>query len=179
MIKRLKRIRDFLLREVTERFRLTTNCQNKDVQEKKCQKSGGIGRKACSKRMLNFSNLQSTDTYTSLDLHNRFQSKHCRCFFCFFSFFFWTALGLHCVCEHSLVVARWVYSLAGCVGFLLDWFSCCGLWALGAWVSAVVVHGLSCPRHVETSWVRDATGFPCIGRQILNHWTTGKVQGGC
>ena len=51
--------------------------------------------------------------------------------------------------------------------------------------SIVVVNGLSCPVsrgmglaslcHVESSWTRDRTRVPCIGRWILNHWTTGEV----
>ena len=32
------------------------------------------------------------------------------------------------------------------------------------------------PRHVESSQTRDWTRDPCIGRQILNHWTTREAQ---
>ena len=35
--------------------------------------------------------------------------------------------------------------------------------------------GLVAPRHVESSQTRDRTCVPCIGRRILNHWTTRKV----
>ena len=31
------------------------------------------------------------------------------------------------------------------------------------------------PQHMESSWTRDLTCVPCIGRQILNHWTTREV----
>ena len=31
-------------------------------------------------------------------------------------------------------------------------------------------------QHVGYSWTRDRTQVPCIGRQILNHWTTRQVQ---
>ena len=31
---------------------------------------------------------------------------------------------------------------------------------------------LLAPRHVESSWTSDQTCVFCIGRQILNHWTT-------
>jgi len=31
------------------------------------------------------------------------------------------------------------------------------------------------PRHVGSSQTRDQTRVPCIGRQILNHWTTREV----
>ena len=30
--------------------------------------------------------------------------------------------------------------------------------------------GLTAPQHVESSWTRDWTHVPYIGRQILNHW---------
>ena len=32
--------------------------------------------------------------------------------------------------------------------------------------------GLVAPWHVESSQTRDRTHVPCIGRQILNHWTS-------
>ena len=38
--------------------------------------------------------------------------------------------------------------------------------------------GFSCPRHVGSSWTRDQTCVPCIGRQILIHWTTKEVHTG-
>ena len=31
------------------------------------------------------------------------------------------------------------------------------------------------PLHVESSWTRDGTHVPCIGRWILNHWTSREV----
>ena len=53
---------------------------------------------------------------------------------------------------------------------------CCSLWVLellrssscDAWI-------LSCLRHVESSQTRDQTPVPCIGRQILIHYTTKEV----
>ena len=42
---------------------------------------------------------------------------------------------------------------------------CCGAPALER-------TGLIAPWLVESSWTRDWTHVPCIGRQILNHWTT-------
>ena len=37
--------------------------------------------------------------------------------------------------------------------------------------------GSAAPRHVESSQSRDHwTRAPCLGRRILNHWTTGKSQ---
>ena len=42
-------------------------------------------------------------------------------------------------------------------------------------VSEVVVHRLSRPMHVGSSWIRSGTHVSCIGRQILNPWTTRDV----
>ena len=41
-----------------------------------------------------------------------------------------------------------------------------------AWAWGVGAHGLSCLRHVESSQTTDRIRVPCIGMQILNHWTT-------
>ena len=41
--------------------------------------------------------------------------------------------------------------------------------------SGVVVPDLVAPLHVESSWTRDRTCVPCIGTQVLNHWTVRKV----
>ena len=46
---------------------------------------------------------------------------------------------------------------------------------VGTWVSVVVEHRLSCLQHVGSSWIRDRTCVPCIGRPIRNHWTTREV----
>ena len=35
--------------------------------------------------------------------------------------------------------------------------------------------GLVAPWQVESSQTRDQTRVPCLGRQILNHWTTREV----
>ena len=48
-----------------------------------------------------------------------------------------------------------------------------GLWSTD---SVAVVHGLSCPQHVESSQTRDQTHVLCVGRQTLNHQTTRQVQ---
>ena len=68
-------------------------------------------------------------------------------------------------------------------------FSSCKAWARGAWHQRLQLtgckHGLSscvwhmhlvALRHVESSWTRDQTHVPCIGRQILIHCTTREVQ---
>ena len=35
--------------------------------------------------------------------------------------------------------------------------------------------GLDALQRVESSWTRDQTPVPCIGRWILYHWTTREV----
>ena len=39
---------------------------------------------------------------------------------------------------------------------------------MGSWSTRALV----APWHVESSQTKDQTNVPCIGRQILNHWTT-------
>ena len=77
--------------------------------------------------------------------------------------FFLTALSLcHCT---------WAFSICGQPGLLLlqstgsrmcrlQW-----LWFMGS----------VAPQHVESSQTRDLAHVPCIGRQVLNHWTTREV----
>ena len=47
-----------------------------------------------------------------------------------------------------------------------------GLWQTGL---VVVALGLVAPQQVGSSQTRDRTHVPCIGRQILNRWTTREV----
>ena len=85
-------------------------------------------------------------------------------------------------------VVAWAFSSCGEWGLLSSCgtrashcagVSSCGAQALGtqalvvvACGSAVVVPGLSCSLHVESSQTRDRTCVSCTGRQILNHWAT-------
>ena len=58
-------------------------------------------------------------------------------------------LGLHCLCEISLVGASGGYSPLGCRGFSLGGFLCFGAQPLGTWASTVAAHHLSscgCPK---------------------------------
>ena len=41
--------------------------------------------------------------------------------------------------------------------------------------SVAVAPDLVASLHVESSWTRDRNCVPCIGTQILNHWTVRKV----
>ena len=63
-----------------------------------------------------------------------------------------------CVCGFSLQRLLLLWSTGSrCVGF-----SSCSM-------------GLAASSHVESFWARGWTHVPCIGRRILNHWTTKKV----
>ena len=74
--------------------------------------------------------------------------------------YFWLCLVFVAVCGHSLVAAGGDYSLAVARGL-----SNCG------WLSC----GLITARHVQSFRTRDRTHVPCIGKQILHHWTTREV----
>ena len=54
-------------------------------------------------------------------------------------------------------------------------FSCYGARALATWAWQLWFVGLVASGHVASSQTRDRTSVPCIGRQILNHWTTREV----
>ena len=86
-------------------------------------------------------------------------------------------------CGLSLVVASRGCSSLQSTGFSLWWllllqgtgsrcwgFSSCGSWAQQLWLT-----GLGALRHVESSQTRFPTPVPCIGRQILKHWTSREV----
>ena len=76
-------------------------------------------------------------------------------------------------------------TLLRCAGFSLRWllllrstgsrhtgFSSCGTQAQQLWRM-----GLVALQHVASSWTRDRTRVPCMGRQILNHCATSEVHG--
>ena len=44
-----------------------------------------------------------------------------------------------------------------------------------AWAQELWHVGLVVPQHVEYFWIRDQIRVFCIGRWILNHWTTREV----
>ena len=88
----------------------------------------------------------------------------------------------------SLVVASGSYSLVAVCGILfavvfLVWSTGSRVYTLdGSGTQAVEPRlrqlwhmGLVALGHVGSSWIRDHTYIPCIGRQILNHWTTREV----
>ena len=63
-------------------------------------------------------------------------------------------------------------------------FACCRAQALkimsfsscGSWAQQLQHMGLVALWHVGSSQIRDWTHVPCIGRWILNHWTTREVS---
>ena len=76
----------------------------------------------------------------------------------------------------SFIVASRNCSLAAVLKLLIVLASLIsehGLYSV--WASVLVVHKLSCPHHVGSSSTRNWTCVPCIGRRVLNYWTTRKV----
>ena len=69
-----------------------------------------------------------------------------------------------CCCTRSFLFSC-SYSLFQCPGFSLQW-------PLLLQSTGSRCPGLVGPWHVESSQTRDWTQDPCIGRRILNHWTT-------
>ena len=85
-------------------------------------------------------------------------------FFFFFKFLAVLGLcpGLSLVVVHVLLIV--VASL------------CCRAWALGVQAQELWLTGLAVPRHTVSSRTRDQTHVPCIGKRILNHWTTREAH---
>ena len=72
-------------------------------------------------------------------------------------------------------MVRGGYSSLKCVGFSW-WLLLLQSASYGCMASVVAVHRLSCLKHAKSFQTRDRTYIPCVGRQILNHWTTREVQ---
>ena len=87
------------------------------------------------------------------------------------------ALGLHrCV---GFLWLLWAGAPLPCIawgsGSPKWWPVCSAVVACECWLTGSVVvayMGLVTPWHLGSSQTRDQTLVPCIGRQILNHWTT-------
>ena len=114
-----------------------------------------------------------------------------------FILFFFAALSLHrCSGAFSSFGERGALFIAVC-RLLIVVASCCRAWVLGTGASVVAAHGLSgCSsraqrvwlascrappqylwhtglvtlQNVQSSWTRDQTRVPCVGRWILNHF---------
>ena len=83
---------------------------------------------------------------------------------------FLAALGLSC----------WERAFSSCRWWGIRWLvvSYCWAQAVGAWASVAEAHGLSSPLAFGI-WVplnRAQTCLPCIGKQILNHWTAREAR---
>ena len=106
----------------------------------------------------------------------------------FFFFFFWLLWVFIAARRLSLVAASgefissrsarachrgdlscWRAQILGQVGF-----GSCGS-RLDHRLSNCRLRFLVAPQHVESSWTRDQTHVPCVGRQTPNHWTTRGV----
>ena len=95
---------------------------------------------------------------------------------CYFLMSLTAALGL-CHCQRTFSRCREQGATPpGGMGFSSLWLL---LWSIGSRCAP----GLrrcgsrpSCPTARGTARTRDRTCVPCIGRQILNHWTTREVQ---
>ena len=79
-------------------------------------------------------------------------------------------------CRLSLVAASRSYSSLRCMGFSLRWLLL--LQSMGSRASGLQylnLTGLVALWHVEFSHTKNCTCVLCIGRQILNYWTTREV----
>ena len=113
-----------------------------------------------------------------------------------FIYSFLAALGLCCCAQaFSSCGEQGCYSSLRCACFSLWWllllrstgsrhagFSSCGMRAHQLWLTGSRAQaqqwwrtGLVAPWHMGSSWTRDRTRVPCIGRWILNHCTTREV----
>ena len=71
----------------------------------------------------------------------------------------------------------WVWALTHCSAWAshCSGICCCRARAL-LLAQELWCTGLVAPRHVRPSWAKDWTRVLCIGRNILNHWTTREVR---
>ena len=82
----------------------------------------------------------------------------------FVNYLFLAALGL-CCCQRAL-------SSCGQRRLLSSYGA-----QARAWASVVAAHGLSCSETCVIFQDQESNHILCIGRQIVNHWTTRKVPG--
>ena len=81
---------------------------------------------------------------------------------------FWVVLGL-CCCTRALSSC----DEQGLLFVVVQWFSHCGTWVLGAQASVVVARGLSCSAVCGIFPYQGLNLCPPIGRQVLTYCTTG------
>ena len=102
--------------------------------------------------------------------HDESKGGFCMCSLHSFSL---AALGLRC-CRLSLVaMGGRVGSCSSlpCAAFSSRGFCWCRAWALGAWASAAVAHGLSCPEARGVFLDQGLSRASCHGRQTPHPWT--------
>ena len=92
----------------------------------------------------------------------------------------WTELNVVWVITKEVIIEKFIALSSfffGCTGSLLRHMGfSCGARALEWAGSSLVMCRLDCPVMMDLSFQnRNGTCVPCIGRQILNHWTTGEV----
>ena len=95
--------------------------------------------------------------------------------------YFWLCWVFVAECGPSLVVASGGYSLVAVLGLLTAVSSLVAEHRLQAHGLSQLQHVSSLAvlvalRHMGSSWTRDRTHVPCIGRWILNHWTNRETQ---
>ena len=84
----------------------------------------------------------------------------------YFIFSFWWHLILVAMHKLSLVAAcRLLIEVASLIAEPRLWSTGSVVWCMGS----------IAPWHVKSSQARDKTCVPCIGRRILNHWTSREV----
>ena len=89
--------------------------------------------------------------------------------------YLWPRWVFVAACRLSLVVVSGCYSALPCTGFSLQWLLLFRSLGSRAQAQQLWYMGLVDPCNVGSSRTRDWTCVPCIGRQILNHWTPRKV----
>ena len=97
-----------------------------------------------------------------------------------FVFFFFKSVNFDCtgsslLCEGFLHLLRTGLLFIAVWGLSLRWLLLLQSTGSRMWASVFVAPGLSCSKACKIFPDRDQTCVPCIGRQILNHWTTREV----
>ena len=94
----------------------------------------------------------------------------------FSSLFIWFLAALVlCCCAWASSSGREWGLLSSCSVWALLWLLLFWSMSSRAWAQKLWFMGLVAPWHVDSSQTRDQTHVPCIGRQILNHWTSREV----
>ena len=106
---------------------------------------------------------QCWDLHFTCVLHRLLFSKHV---------FISSALGLHCCTAGFLYCGEQGLLSSGSAWFLTAVASLVAEHRSRAQAQQLWHTGLAAPWCVGSSWTRDRTCVSCIGRWILNHWTT-------